>query len=211
MTIFFPPTIPMENTSEYEASPILRKAELELEFEPESGSRSDMTAGEEMNVEKSWTCVEVDAATKRLNSCMGDRVDVEAEGEAKGSVSMERFDTSSVTSDMVDVICFVAFRDVDLDRGRITPSNTSFFGPLCLLLFSFCFVVVWLGLNTCFGFSTVPKQTISDPWSDIVFDPFFPTGAFDLGVCGRLIISFDSLLVNGARLGLIENDLLGVA
>jgi len=103
----------------------------------------------------------VDAATKRSNSCMGDRVDVEAEGEAVGSVSMERFDTSWMTSDMVDVICVVGFRDVDLDRGRITPSNTSFFGPLGLL-FSFCFVFVWLGLDTCFGFSTVPKQTISE-------------------------------------------------
>jgi len=142
---------------------------------------------------------------------MGDRVDVEADGEAVGSVSMERFDTSWMTSDMVDVICVVAFREVDLDRGRITPSNTSFFGPLGLLLFSFCFVVVWLGLDTCFDFSTVPKQIISESWSDNVFDPFFPTGAFDLGVCGRLIISFDSLLVNGARLGLIDSDLLGVA
>jgi len=45
----------MENTSEYEASPILRKAELELELEPEEESRSDRTAGEEMKVEKSWT------------------------------------------------------------------------------------------------------------------------------------------------------------
>ena len=51
-----------------------------------------------------------------------------------------------------------------------------------------------------FGLS---RNTMSEPSSDIdiVFDPFFATG---LGVeGGRLMVLFDSLLVNGARLDVV--------
>lgn len=161
-------------------------------------------------MEKLWILVDVQLDTRRSSSSACERVGCEVLDEAVGvgsdactsSALIVREEISSDTSDTV-VICdneASSFR-VELDMGRITPSSfkTCFFGLVAFVLVAFL-TSVRIDFSFSFFLSTFEsKQTISDPISDPVFDPFFPSSLL-AGVDGTLMRSFDSLLVNGARL-----------
>ena len=92
-----------------------------------------------------------------------------------------------------ETVVFEMARDDDLVEERITPSNTCLRDVAELLtrgFSAFVLIATDLGLVTS-------KNTTSDPSSDIVFDPFFDNRCGVIG--GRLMISLESLLVNGAR------------
>ena len=146
-----------------------------------------MTAGEETNVEKSWTSFNVHADTRFSNSCSGDSVE-------QVGVSILRLQTSSVMSE-TETVVFVPARDDDLVEERITPSNTCLRDVAELLTRGFSAFVL---TATDLGFVT-SRNTTSDPSSDtdIALDPFFDSRCGVVG--GRLMISLESLLVNGAR------------
>lgn len=79
----------------------------------------------------------------------------------------------------------------------MTPSNTCFRAGVTAGMIG---LIVFVLAANDFGLS---RNTMSEPSSDtdIVFDPFLATG---LGVDGgRLMVLFDSLLVNGARLAVV--------